>query len=206
MTDKFDKILKIYDTTTKLKTLMRTGWQRWKLEGVRAESVAEHVFGTCMLAVAIYSELNLDIDIDKVILMLVLHETEEALIGDITFVDPEYATKSEEGRKAVLNIFGDSKNASHFLDLINEFEERKTSEAVFAFRCDKFEADLQAFKYDKNFNLSKVEDLLNNHPQIIEYRKNGMTKVSQFFLESDMQNFDDEFTPLALELKKRINK
>ena len=62
-----EKILKFYFLSNKLKNTLRTGWKYWAVEGVRVESIAEHVFGTLMLAVSIYSHSKEyeDIDIEK---------------------------------------------------------------------------------------------------------------------------------------------
>ena len=96
-----ENILQFYFMSNKLKNTLRTGWKYWSVEGVRVESIAEHIYGTLMLAVSICAHTTLEIDIERVALMLALHETEEILIGDITIYDGEkYETKKEEGHKA----------------------------------------------------------------------------------------------------------
>lgn len=88
------RILRYYELTYRLKDLIRTGWQRWYVQRERLESVAEHVFGTQMLAIAIWSEFQYDVDIQKVCFMLALHELEEITIGDhIPFGDISEAEK-----------------------------------------------------------------------------------------------------------------
>ena len=49
--------------------------------------MAEHVYGTCMLAIAIDSEFDFCIDLQKVILMIVIHELDELELGDLTPYD-----------------------------------------------------------------------------------------------------------------------
>lgn len=202
----YKNIIKMYNQMTKLKSLLRTGWQEWRLDGVRAESVAEHIFGTCMLAVSMQANLGLDIDITKVIMMLVLHETEETIIGDLTFLDEKYQDKRELGRKAVLEVFADAENAGEFLAIIEEFEANETPEARFAKQCDKFEADLQASKYDGHFSLSKIPEYLKKHPQIIQYQSEGKDKVSQYFLENDYHMYSGEFREMADFLREDLKK
>ena len=65
----------------------------WNVKRDRLESVAEHVYGVQMLAIAMKSEYSYDIDIMKVILMLAVHELGETVIGDLTQFD---ITKEEK--------------------------------------------------------------------------------------------------------------
>ena len=65
-----------YALCNKLKTLIRTGWKDWALDSERLESVAEHIYGTQQLAILMAKVYEYDIDIEKVSLMLALHETE----------------------------------------------------------------------------------------------------------------------------------
>ena len=199
-----EKILEFYFATNKLKNTLRTGWIYWSVEGVRVESIAEHVFGTLMLAVSVYvnSKEFEDLDIEKVALMLALHETEEILIGDITIYDKErLATKKEAGRKAVEKLFKEG-NSKKFLDVIAEFEKRETKEAKFAYMCDKMEADLQAFIYRNNFNLKNANPTCLNDKDIKNMMKNGLNRPDEFFLESDKNKYSGAFKDLAFYLEK----
>ncbi len=199
-----EKVLKFYFLSTKLKNTLRTGWKYWAVEGVRVESIAEHVFGTLMLAVSIYSHSKEyeDIDIEKVALILALHETEEILIGDITMFDYDgVKTKKEAGRKAVLELFKDSET-DKFLKLIEEFEQGETKEAKFAYMCDKLEADLQAYIYRDNFNMSKVNPTCLKDERIKEMIKKGLDRPDKFFLDSDKGKYSGVFSDIANKLEK----
>ena len=65
--EKAKTIINFYVLTNKLKNIVRTGWKNWHVNAERVESVAEHIYGTQMLALAIHSEYQYDIDIKKVI-------------------------------------------------------------------------------------------------------------------------------------------
>ena len=147
--EKAAKIIEYYTLTQKLKNLIRTGWQDWQVSGERLESVAEHVYGTQMLAIAMYSEYHYDFDLKKVILMLAIHELEETVIGDLTMFMISREEKQEKAHKAVSEILAPLSVGEELKDLILEFDERKTDEARFAFFCDKLECDLQARIYDE---------------------------------------------------------
>ena len=81
---KEQKVLNYYVLCNKLKNVIRTGWKVWNVKRERLESVAEHIFGVQMLAIAMRSEYQYDIDIQKVSLMLAIHELGETVIGDLT--------------------------------------------------------------------------------------------------------------------------
>ena len=168
------KILDLYFVTNKLKNVLRQGWVNWQVDGVRVESIAEHIYGTLMLAVSICANSNQDVDLYKVALMLALHEVEEIIIGDIAFFDTERAkTKKEDGKYAVNKIFENCVNRQEFLDIIEEFETCETKEARFAKACDKFEADLQAYLYRDNFNYDKVNPDFYKDERIKDFIKRG---------------------------------
>jgi len=199
----FDKIFNLYLLCNRLKTTIRQGWISWEYGGERTESIAEHIFGTCMLAVGIYSSRKIDIDIQKVITMLALHETEEILIGDITPFDFErLLTKEELGRKAVLQIFKDFDYAGEFISLIDEFNENKTKEAQFANQCDKFEADLQAYLYQDNFQIDKVSKNIWEDDRIQKLINQGYSKICELFLQNDKPKFKGVILEMAEELEK----
>ena len=70
--------------TNRLKNKIRTGWMEVNISADRLESVAEHIYGCLMLAIAIDSEYELNLDMYKVLKMLSLHELEETIIKDYT--------------------------------------------------------------------------------------------------------------------------
>ena len=71
-----EKVLSYYVLCNKLKNTIRTGWENWHVNADRVESIAEHVYGVQMLAIAMASEYKYEIDLEKVILMLAIHELE----------------------------------------------------------------------------------------------------------------------------------
>lgn len=69
---RLERINYYYYDTASLKEVERTGWKYWNVSrDGRIESIPEHIYGTQQLAIAIFSEFNLDIDIFKVVTMLV---------------------------------------------------------------------------------------------------------------------------------------
>ncbi len=146
---KEQNVIEFYVLCNRLKDVVRTGWKNWGVQRERVESIAEHVYGVQMLALAMWSEFGYDIDIKKVLTMLAFHETEEIVIGDITCFDEASKTKAERGHDAIKRIFGKLESGADIEKLILEFDERQTPEARFAYFCDKLECDLQCKLYDE---------------------------------------------------------
>jgi len=147
--NKEKNVIKFYVLCNTLKDVIRTGWKDWNVKRERLESIAEHIFGVQMLAIAIHSEYEYDIDIVKVIYMLAIHELEEIYIGDLTQFQITKEEKKKIGHEAVNKILSDLLKKDEIETLINEFDERKTKDAMFAHHCDKLECDLQAKLYDE---------------------------------------------------------
>ena len=142
-------VINYYVMCNRLKNVIRKGWKDWNVKRERIESVAEHVYSTQMLALAIYSEYEYDLDINKVILMLEIHELGETVIGDLTLFDIDKKEKEKIEHEAVHKILEPLKIGPKVEDLFLEFDARETEEAKFAYLCDKFEAELQSKLYDE---------------------------------------------------------
>ena len=147
--EKAKNVIHYYVLCNKLKDTIRTGWKDWNVERDRIESVAEHVYSTQMLAIAMKSEYQYDIDIEKVILMLAIHELGETVIGDLTRFQIEKHEKEKIEHAAVHNILATLLDGEKIEKLFLEFDEMKTPEAKFAYQCDKLECDLQSKLYDQ---------------------------------------------------------
>ena len=170
---KEERIINYYMVCNKLKNIIRTGWKDWNVKRERIESVAEHIYGVQMLAIAIKSEFEYDIDIMKVIFMLAIHELGECMIGDLTQFQISKEEKEKLEHEAVHEILSGLLDSKIIEDLFLEFDKGETKEAQFAYQCDKLECDLQCKIYDeegcvdlnnqgenKTFNNPLVQSLL----------------------------------------------
>ena len=146
---KEQNVLNYYTLCNTLKDVVRTGWKDWKVKRERIESIAEHVFGVQMLAIAMKSEYQYDIDIMKVIYMLAIHELGETIIGDLTSFQISKEEKEKIEHEAVHKILGSLIDGDKIEALFLEFDDHKTPEALFAYQCDKLECDIQCKLYDQ---------------------------------------------------------
>ena len=142
-------VINFYVLCTKLKNVIRTGWKDWNVQRDRLESVAEHIYGTQMLALAMHSEFEYDIDIVKVVYMLAIHELGETVIGDLTSFQVSKEEKIKIEHEAVHKILDKLIDGKKIEELFLEFDEHKTLESKFAYQCDKLECDLQCKLYDE---------------------------------------------------------
>lgn len=205
---KIKNMLQFYLMATQLKDKIRRGWELWNIDRKRVESVAEHIYGTCILAISIDSEFDLNIDIYKVVMMLVLHEIEEVKIGDLTPFDK--VTKEEKrkmGKQAVQEILNSLSKKADYIELIEEFEEMKTRESIFAKMCDKLEADIQCKLYceEKSIDINKKENAhyLVENERIQKLLANGEKTLSDFFIENDRPIYKEKiFEDIADFVKK----
>ena len=56
---KEEKVINYYIICNRLKNVIRKGWKVWNVQRDRVESVAEHIFGVQMLAIAMKSDINM---------------------------------------------------------------------------------------------------------------------------------------------------
>lgn len=205
--EKFNNVLDFYYTnTTGLKEKKRQGWIYWNISGDRLESVPEHIWGAEILALAMWSEFDIDVDICKVVTMLSLHEEEEVIIPDLTpFDNVSNSQKLELGNKAVEKICKKMRKKQFFIGIITEFNERKTPEAKFAYWCDKMECDLQAKLYSDTgrFSFNGISDNIINDARIQKLIENGAKTLAEIFHLYDEPKFED--SPEFLGLIKFLN-
>ena len=203
-----EKVVSSYVLMNKLKDVVRTGWKDWNVERERVESIAEHIYGVEQLAIAMYLSYKeyKELDLNKIILMLAMHETEEAFIGDITMFQKERETKEERGHEAIHNYFSRFMDGDKLEQIILEFDAKETKEAKFAYQCDKLECDLQAALYNDNVDLDNQDNNpTSKNKKVKELLDQGMSfgeMWMQFGL--DFYPYDDNFRNVSKYAKKNI--
>lgn len=205
-------VVEFYVLCNKLKNVIRSGWKLWNVERERVESVAEHVYGAQMLAIAMWSEFKYDIDLKKVLFMLAVHELEEIVIGDLTPFEINRKTKQQRGHSAVEKILENLTTKQEIQNLIFEFDNRKTKEAVFAYQCDKLEADLQCKLYDEEncVNLMAQENNIAleeaNVKKLLKEENNSWSRMWLRFGQQ-FSFYDDNFMKVSkYAMNNKINK
>ena len=198
---KEERIINYYVLCNKLKDIVRSGWKVWNIKRERVESIAEHIYGVQMLAIAMKSEYQYDINLEKVILMLAIHELGETVIGDLTQFEIDSESKEIIEHKAVHTILYGLIDGEKLEELFLEFDTKETKEAIFAYQCDKLECDLQS----KLYNEEKCVDLNNqpnneviNNKRVKELLNNGES-FSEMWLKFGQETYpyDENFRSVS---------
>lgn len=194
MNVKIKNMINFYTLCVRLKDTIRKGPTIWNAKRERIESVAEHIYGTQMLALAIYYQFGYKLDIMKVIYMLAIHELEEIQIGDLAFFETTKEDKLVNGKIATDYILQDFLGKEDISNLLDEYNNRKTEEAIFAHHCDKLECDIQMKLYDQEgcFDLNnQANNPIINNPEVkkvLDSEKN----ISNAWIEFDRNKFLDD--------------
>jgi putative hydrolase of HD superfamily len=114
-----------------LKKIPRSGFQ---FLGDGKESVAEHCFLTTLIAYVI-SQLEPDVNTEKLISMCLVHDLAESRVGDLNYVQKMYVTVDEN--RAVSHMTRHLPFGNHLTSLINEFNQRTSKESQLAHDADQ---------------------------------------------------------------------
>lgn len=134
-----------------LKRLYRQGWLKRGVDESHAESVADHVFATAMLAMLLAGRPPFEaVDRERAMRMAMVHELGEVYAGDITPVDGVSAEEKHRLEAASLDRVLASlppplREELH--DLWQDFESGTSPEAAFIRQLDRLEMGLQAMSY-----------------------------------------------------------
>ena len=139
MTDRLTAQMSFLNEACRLKTVIR-GTQL--CDGSRYENSGEHSWHIALYAMTLGEHAPDDVDISRVIQMLLLHDLVEIDAGDAPIFgdhDPDEMAAAEDA--AATRIFGllPPDQAAHFRTLWDEFEANDTADAQFAKSLDRFQ-------------------------------------------------------------------
>lgn len=152
----------------KLKSIQRK--TTVKADNNRRENSAEHSWQVALSAYILSDFIDIEIDVNKVIQMLLIHDVVEIYAGDLfAFADStQKAQQMQNEYNAIADLYKKfpSDKAKEIKSLWIEFEEGKTSEAKFALSVDRFLPFLQNINNQggswNEFNISKQQVLERN--------------------------------------------
>ena len=132
-----------------------------------------------------------------------MHELGEVIIGDITPFDGITANeKRKREHAAMAEVIGDLVKKEEYLALLDEFDERKTKEAIFAYHCDKLEADIQAKVYQDMGCQRSIDDKENvailKDDKIQKSIRDGADSVFDIWYAWDKEKFKDDKNFMAI--------
>lgn len=180
----------------RLKRLDRTGWT---LRGLPngTESVAAHSFGVAVTAMLLGDELlsrGVEVDVEKVLRMALLHDWAETRVGDMPKTATEYFGSESRKRAesaAFEDIVSSLKSRLKYLELHDEYERRETLEA----------------------KLVKAADVLDLLVQVLSLERAGARGLDEFWEVAESPDFNldqqgtavvNEFIESVLEARRRL--
>lgn len=148
-----------------LKELVRAGWVRVGVEG--PESVADHSFGVALLAALLCPP---GLDREKVLLMAILHDLAEVVVGDIT---PHDGVPHEEKHAREAAAIGALLAGwPELRTLWEECDTKASAEARFVKRLDRLDLGLTARRYaERGFDVSEL--LRWGEPEVKAWEEGG---------------------------------
>lgn len=149
-----DKLIDLCSELMRLKAVPRMGWL---LRGVRdVESVAAHSYGVAVVAMFLADRaisLGIQVDVEKVLRMALLHDLTEARTGDlpntIKALFDSATLKAADARAAGEMLTGLGPLGETYLELWTDYEHRTSLEARLVKAADKLDLLLQALEYEK---------------------------------------------------------
>lgn len=137
MANDLEDVLAFVKEAAKLKQITR---QTSPIGMSRKENSAEHSWHLSLMAMVLSHHADAEIDVNRVIKMLIVHDLPEVYADDIFIYDRTDA-HSEKERAAAKDLFGllPDHLSEIFHDLWEEFEAGETNEAVFARALDRFQ-------------------------------------------------------------------
>jgi putative hydrolases of HD superfamily len=137
-----------FHSILQLKSIKRAGWVS-KVGIENGESVADHTFSMCALAMLLSDMLGLNTQ--KAMKMTILHDLAESLVGDYMPGDIAERQKIAKEKKAMRSILASLPKTARadYEKIWLEYLQDKTDVARFVHRVDKLEMALQAFQYER---------------------------------------------------------
>jgi putative hydrolase of HD superfamily len=144
-----------------MKALPRSGWLTHGVSLQDVESIADHSFSVCafsMLLADMEKKRGVDVDVERVLRMAILHDMSESLTFDISKAYLEYLGK--RGAEIKVELEGaaweqlarglnDSMLKRNYTNLQTEFDEEATVEAGIVHTADALDILLQVIDYRK---------------------------------------------------------
>lgn len=115
----------------------------------RRENDAEHSYHLAMMAWVLQAYSDIEIDINRVIKMLLIHDLPEIYAGDVPVYDVEANIGKREREIDGLNRLGEQmppKVKEEIESLWYEFEEKESNDALFAHAMDRIQPVLMAHR------------------------------------------------------------
>ena len=125
-------------------------WQRFHLPNV--QNLAEHHFRVTWLALTIAAREGKG-DTAKIMKMAMVHDIAESRTGDVDYIARQYVDRHED--RAIKDMLKNTSLEKEFLEVWQEYEDRKTIEAKIVKDADYLDVDMDLLEQDATGNKLK---------------------------------------------------
>ncbi|GMM57751.1 5'-deoxynucleotidase [Maudiozyma humilis] len=146
-----NNMLAFLNVVQQLKVQKRTGWLDYQM--TECESIADHMYRMSIISLLI---ANPDVNRDRCVRIALVHDMAEALVGDITPVDPIGKDEKHRREEATMRYVCDeivrpisAAGAREMLADFLEYESIGSLEARYVKDIDKYELLVQCFEYEQ---------------------------------------------------------
>lgn len=142
MTERLDAQITFLREADQLKSVLRASRL---IDGTRRENSAEHSWHIMLFALVLDDQAGPDVDISRVLKMLLLHDLVEIDAGDVPIHGTvDHAAQAAKEQAAADRLFGllPQDQARDFRALWDEFEAASTPDAQFAKAIDRFQVPI----------------------------------------------------------------
>ena len=155
-------LFNFFNIIEELKHSERQGWKDKEVERPR-DTIASHSLGASLLGWVLAEKE--DLDSNKIVKMLIMHDLIMAYIEDYTPKDQEFDSKKEMERKAFDKLVEDVPEVirDEFTSLFQELQDQETDEAKLAKEADKLDTLLQARSYNQESDEEFLQEFLESY-------------------------------------------
>jgi putative hydrolase of HD superfamily len=156
---------------SELKKVPRKGWKE-KVGIDKPESVADHSFGTAIMAM-VFSDIK-DLDTEKIVKMALLHDLAESITGDFIPNEISKENKKNAENEAMEDILSKLplNTVTQYKDIWREFQECKTKESILLHDIDRLEMAVQATKYfSEGYSKEKLQEFVESAKREIKSKE-----------------------------------
>jgi len=180
--ERLEKQIKFILELDKIKSIIR---QTYLANAIRKENDAEHSWHLAIMAIILEEYFDKDINLLKVIKMVLMHDVVEIDAGDTfcydTKANQDKMIREKKAAERIYNILPENQ-AQEYKSLWYEFEEGQTKEAIFANILDRLQPIILNFKTNGLLwienNISQQQVLKRNENTLT----NGPKEISNYLL------------------------
>ncbi|MFB6209680.1 MAG: HD family hydrolase [Candidatus Nanohaloarchaea archaeon] len=157
------ELLELFRDIHEIKHIERRGWKDIGVERPR-DTVASHSYGAAMIG-WIMAEKH-DLDPEKIIKAMLVHDLIQAYIPDYTPEDEEFESKKEIEKREMDRLLEDIpvEIRQEAEDLLEDVQDEPKFSRVVK-ECDKIETILQAYLYSEEKGENHMEEFMDSYEE-----------------------------------------